>query len=391
MKIEFYSEKFKEFRIKKGFTVKGLAETSEISRKSLTVWEKGVRPPSPKYIRILAGILNIDVSDISSMESENKLSKIDLSSTSESWHMHINNKNALDQQINMALKTMISLSNELHQVNYILKAINSTLDSIFYVKDKNLKYVFVNKAFLQNVSLPEKYNVLGKVDGDFFGEREAKENKIEDEKVLLTGSKIIHKESYMPNTRKKRVCLKSKIPIFDSNGNSAGLVGLFTDITDQKKEEQNRILLEKVIDGVRSYIFVIKKTNNINLPLKLLFINEKTLHFIKKRKSKIVDLTDLWVRTLPEHYNKMTEKISSSKKFPINYKFFIKKPFSPGKLYVSETVYNPFGDYFLAISRDITAQEPDNIDNIVLRLRERGVDLETISYATRIPLSEIGE
>ena len=112
-----------------------------------------------------------------------------------------------------------------------------------------------------------------------------------------------------------------KIGILDSDGNSAGLIALFTDITQQKDAEKQRIILEKVIDGVKTNIFVVRKTEKKNLPLELLFVNESTLNLLNWSKADIPSLTTFWSKTIPNHHNRLLEKISNAKTFPIEYRY----------------------------------------------------------------------
>jgi transcriptional regulator with XRE-family HTH domain len=360
MKIEFYKDKFKEFRKLKGISMLELAEIGNISRKSVSIWEKGERQPNPKYIRILAKALNVDISEISNMQPENKLSAIELSKTRDTLISYVNKEHDLNDKINYALNIILSLKDEIGQINFILKALTSALDSIFYIKDKDCKYVIVNEAFLKNISLHIDYKAIGKIDKDFFAQKEAELNTNEDKSVISSGHSIINKEDYILGSRKKKIGLISKIPIMDSEGDSAGLIAIFTDITHQKEAEKHRILLEKVIDGTGSNIFIVRKTNKPRQPLELLFVNEKTLNLLGLTRTEVPDLTRLWLTETPKHFNRLLDKISNAKSFPINYKYHgihsVRKKLS----YLSETVYNPFEDYYLVVINDMTEEFKKN-------------------------------
>lgn len=128
------------------------------------------------------------------------------------------------------------------------------MSSMLYVKDSHLNYIIVNKAFLNNLSLNESYKSTGKNDNDFFPAIEAKQNSLQDQEVLNTGVAIIDKEGFIPGTRKKKWGLISKMPIFDSIGKITGLIGTYVDITDRKKEEEKRKLLETALNNV-NYTF----------------------------------------------------------------------------------------------------------------------------------------
>jgi transcriptional regulator with XRE-family HTH domain len=405
MRVEFNKDSFKETRKLKGFSMLQLAELAGISRESVSIWERGVRVPEPKYIRILAQALKVDVSKISNMEPENKLSAIELSKTRDTLVDYVLEDSVLNERIDTALNIITTLKNELSQIKFILKALTLALDSIFYIKDKNCKFVIANDAFLKNIALPTKYKVLNKTDSDFFPVREAQSNTEEDKNVIISGKKIVNREDYIPGSRKKKIGLKTKIPIFDSKGNIAGLIALFTDMTEQREAERNRILLEKLLDGVDSIVFIVKKVNKPNRALDMIFINSKTIQLFGIEKPDIPNLTEFWMKAAPKSHDRLLKRINEAKSFPFTCEYYTEHTITKKPSLFTETIYNPIKDYYFCVSNDITEKVEqnktinllktslddthENILCISKRLKEKNIPTDVIAYATKLSVEEI--
>ncbi len=247
--MEFYREKFRQIRKLKKMSMQELADKANISRVSVSIWERGVREPDERYIRLLANVLDISVNEISNLEPDHETSKLELSEFTETWLSFIEKDNIHQDRISDMLNGIKILSNELSQVKVILRALMSTLNSVLYLKDKYCKYITANDAFLKNLSLLSNFRVLGKKDQDLFPVKEAKKNEEEDHRVIASGEAIINEECFIPGTRKKKIGLKSKIPVFDEEGGIVGLLGLYTDITKLKDMEKHRQLLEAFLNN----------------------------------------------------------------------------------------------------------------------------------------------
>ena len=256
--MKFYADTFRAIRKQKKITMTEVAQKADITRKTLGIWENSTRIPSEMKVRSLAHILDISVDKISDLEPEHPVSKGNFSEVIGSWlsladtteKQRIQQENNLVNQIKYQQK-------ELRQATVVIKALLASMESIFYVKDSNLLYITANNAFLKNLSLSPAYQVLGKKDSDFYPLREAQSNHQQDYEVLISGRPILNTEEYIPGSRKKKWGLISKIPIFDSEGKIAGLVGNFLDITDRRKEEELRELLAGNIDSMTEAISVV--------------------------------------------------------------------------------------------------------------------------------------
>ena len=135
------------------------------------------------------------------------------------------------------------------------------------------KYIIVNSAFISNLSLKPEYSVLGKRDEDFFNRSESKTNTEQDLYVLSNGKSMRNIEQFIPGSKKRKQGLISKLPVFDSYGKIAGVIGSFVDISERVHAEHRRQLLEKVINHADD-IFWIAKHNERKNDFKYLFVSD---------------------------------------------------------------------------------------------------------------------
>jgi PAS domain S-box-containing protein len=268
----FYYGKFKEFRIKKGLNVSELARRTGISRVSIWSWETGKSVPSTKNIKILAELINKNISDISDLEEDVPNSEVPLAGILKPYTF-FNDPKTIERLAgkNKLLDVITDLYDDLAQATTIINSILSNIPSMFYVKDLKQKYVTANKSFIENYS-NEQFNyasIVGRNDFDFMSKVDASKNSEEDSLVIKTGIPIKNSIGYLPGSRKKKWALISKHPIMDPQGRVTGLIGTFVDITDEKRAEELHELMEINIRSM-SEGFTIYDFNN----KKYLFMND---------------------------------------------------------------------------------------------------------------------
>lgn len=142
---------------------------------------------------------------------------------------------------------------ELHSsLKQIMDKQNAILNNIPYwtwLKDKDSKYILVNKeyAIAKNLTIE---NFVGKTDFDLYP-KEMAETYIKDDKEIMESKKgITVKESKIFIDGKEKYFETAIQPFFDSSGNVIGTVGIAKDITE-KKETQIELMRrqEKIIEA----------------------------------------------------------------------------------------------------------------------------------------------
>ncbi len=348
----FYFEKFKQIRKQLKVTMASIVEKAEINRATLWTWETGKTTPSEKKIRLLANILNISVNAISDLEPHRPVSNGKLSELANSWltladedvHKRKTRENLFIEKIKEQFK-------KIDQATIIIKALLSSMESVFYIKDTSYQYITANASFLKNVSLNVNFKVFGCSDYDFFPISDAKKNDEQDRDIIISGKPIINEEGFIPGTRKKKWGIMSKIPIFDSTGNIAGLVGTFTDITERKHRDGIFDLLESHMETMGEGIIIRNKTE---------------IHYVNKAFESIFGYPletftkgglGFWLNNCihPDDRRKEEEIIIKDIR-PVERIYRIVRPDSEIRLIKTKLTSEKYIDsnYFVSIIRDIT-------------------------------------
>ncbi|KKL71290.1 hypothetical protein LCGC14_2096390, partial [marine sediment metagenome] len=120
----------------------------------------------------------------------------------------------------------------------MLRSIVDTLPEYIFVKDRDSKFVFCNRAVFETIAnysglnLPNLEDLLGKSDFDIMLAEKAKAYKAEEQEIIRTGRGVVNRED---EDEQGRWLSTTKIPWRDDNGEIVGIVGLNRDITARKK------------------------------------------------------------------------------------------------------------------------------------------------------------
>ncbi|MCP4179792.1 MAG: PAS domain S-box protein [bacterium] len=255
--MKFYPEQFKKYRKSKRYSMEHLAQKVGITRVTLWAWEKGKRVPSKNKIIQLAKILDIDVSCISDIEIIAPTIETNFTEVATSWlRMAETTYDKHQLHFDNLMDGLNLINKELKQTKLLIDTLLMSVNATFYIKDTESRYVIANKSFLESLSYGIAYRVMGKKDIDFFPTREARSNEKQDEEVLASGQAVMDAENYIPGSRKKKWGLISKIPITNAKGNTVGLLGMFVDITERKKSERFKELLDSIISETSDAIWI---------------------------------------------------------------------------------------------------------------------------------------
>lgn len=131
---------------------------------------------------------------------------------------------------------------------------NATPIIVFY-KDKDGKFVRVNKTFAEALGMPED-KFFGKTVFDFYSAEIAQSMTDDDQEVLKSGHPKLNIIEQYESASGIRWAQTDKVPIFDEDGLPSGLVGFAQDITEWKKtqgsllesEAKYRDLAESITD-----------------------------------------------------------------------------------------------------------------------------------------------
>ena len=234
----FYNEIFRNIYKEQRWSHATLAKRTGLSRQSINKWALGQVVPSEKNIRKIARVLKVPVSEISSYKNDIPVSELEIANAVDSV---LSYSEATTDELHKDYTDLVAVATRqyknMEQTSLITKAILNSLPAISYIKDVNSKYVTASKQFIDALGLQSNFNVLGKVDEDFFGKDVAEKNYKEDLGVILTGDPVTEREDYIFGSRRRKWGLISKTPVYE-NEKIVAVLGVIMDITAKKKQEK---------------------------------------------------------------------------------------------------------------------------------------------------------
>jgi PAS domain S-box-containing protein len=123
-----------------------------------------------------------------------------------------------------------------------LQSILDNSSSIIFLKDADGKMMLANSEFEKVFNLRQE-DVIGKTDYEIFPKEFADKYRENDLEVMRTNRSLRSEETAMKNGE-IFTYLSAKFPIHDDEGNIRGVGGISTDITNIKRAELERSLLE---------------------------------------------------------------------------------------------------------------------------------------------------
>ena len=129
-------------------------------------------------------------------------------------------------------------------------------DVLFWIKDRDSRFVFVNRAFSDLVRRPPE-DFLGKTDTDIFPDEIARTFLCDDQRVFETGEPILNKMELV--TRRAGGIewrMTSKVPLFSTGGELVGTSGISRRL-DQREGHPHPApyrALSRLVDFVHDHV-----------------------------------------------------------------------------------------------------------------------------------------
>lgn len=186
----------------------------------------------------------------------------------------------------------------------LLKAILDSLPYWTWLKDRESRYILVNKTYAndQNLSIE---NFIGKIDTDVFPKEIAEGYIRDDQNIIETRELKIFEEKTVINGE-IRDLETIKQPFFNNKGEVIGTVGVAKDITERKQAElellrrqekiikanAREVLLRKILDTMRSSLDVntiknkivteIGSALNADICFVMIYVPDKDYYYVDK-------------------------------------------------------------------------------------------------------------
>ena len=114
--------------------------------------------------------------------------------------------------------------------NQIIKVFDLLPEIAFYLKDKESRFVALNRKTCEYLGVSQEEDALGKADHDFFPEESADAFRSDDFAVMESGQSIENRIQPYPYPGSDRMVVTSKIPLRNEKGEVIGLAGFSREV-----------------------------------------------------------------------------------------------------------------------------------------------------------------
>jgi PAS domain S-box-containing protein len=205
-----------------------------------------------------------------------------------------------ENQIYSVLLIVRNISNQKTSSERItqLSTILDNSNNAASIKDRDFRYIGVNKTFLSLNYIKSEEEVIGKTDFDIFGKSEMSRNFLKTDKEALRlkqGEFLSYEQKFINKKSEVSYSLTKKFPIFNDEKKLTGVANISTDISNLKsvqekliqRENQYKTLIENqgegvgIVDKNEKFIFANPSANEIFEAENLIGLN--LLDFIDKK------------------------------------------------------------------------------------------------------------
>jgi two-component system, sensor histidine kinase and response regulator len=147
---------------------------------------------------------------------------------------------------------------ELAKEQYLLSTLMDNLPDYIYFKDRESRFIRINKNHARSFGLSDPSQAIGKTDFDFFTREHAQQAYNDEQTIIRTGQMLSIEEKETHHDRPDTWVSTIKLPLHDKEGNIIGTFGISRDITERKlvgetlleSEEHYRVLFNEALDGI---------------------------------------------------------------------------------------------------------------------------------------------
>ena len=140
------------------------------------------------------------------------------------------------------------MSNDLNKTAYLLKCLMDSVSDLIYFKDRDSKFIMVNKALAewQGGCSPEE--LIGKSDMDTYAGADAQRMREDELRIVETGEPLLGQEEYETWKNGSHAWVSTtKMPLRNKAGEIVGIFGISRDITEHKEAELRAIRYAKEV------------------------------------------------------------------------------------------------------------------------------------------------
>ena len=138
----------------------------------------------------------------------------------------------------------------------VLQAIIETIPMRIFWKDQESRFLGCNTAFAHDAQVASPQQIIGQTDYDLIWENEADAYRADDREIMDSREARLGVEMAVRNTDGRMEYLRtSRAPLLNQAGEVIGVLGLYEDITEQKRVYQELELTQVAIDKSNSSFY----------------------------------------------------------------------------------------------------------------------------------------
>jgi two-component system, sensor histidine kinase and response regulator len=130
------------------------------------------------------------------------------------------------------------IENDLKREQYFINALMENLNDYIYFKDRESRFLRINRSHATSFGLEDPCDAVGKNDFDYFTPEHARQAFSDEQNIMITGKPVTRIEKHVKPNKPDKWSLSTKLPLFDTSHNVIGTFGISRDITEQKMSEE---------------------------------------------------------------------------------------------------------------------------------------------------------
>lgn len=154
------------------------------------------------------------------------------------------------------LATALLDSGDLSLVLPLERIFDDLPNVVFFIKDRDGRYLAVNRALMERCALSDKSRLIGKRPSDVYPSALAEHYERQDRRVLQGGKPVLDQlELHLYPDRSRGWCLTSKYPVIDrGTGKIGAIMGISRDVEESARRATNHGLpeLARAVELLRS-------------------------------------------------------------------------------------------------------------------------------------------
>ncbi|MDM0082301.1 ATP-binding protein [Variovorax sp. J31P179] len=190
------------------------------------------------------------------------------------------------------------LARERRQSRDRVRGILDNIPAAVYVKLRDGRYLMTNRVYDELFGL-ESGSAIGKTDLELFASAQAEATLASDRRVLQQREAVRREERIGGNGQgEPRIFSSLKFPLLNRDGSADAMCGVFTDVTDLRRNESEMYLLRRQVwhaDRVaRTAVLAASLAHELSQPLTAILSNAQAgLRFLAQDPPDIADLREI--------------------------------------------------------------------------------------------------